>query len=81
MGPILEEQLTPLPRTHNPNERLGHASIATTERYTAVDDSEIRAAMESAHLAARTVRHGPALVQSSRQIERSCGNAKLPGKS
>ena len=24
---------------------LGHASIATTERYTAVDDSEIRAAM------------------------------------
>jgi integrase len=27
---------------------LGHASIATTERYTAVDDSEIRAAMEAA---------------------------------
>jgi integrase len=24
---------------------LGHASIATTERYTAVDDSEIRAAI------------------------------------
>jgi integrase len=27
---------------------LGHASVATTERYCAVDDSEIRAAMESA---------------------------------
>jgi integrase len=27
---------------------LGHESIATTERYTAVDDDEIRAAMESA---------------------------------
>jgi site-specific recombinase XerD len=27
---------------------LGHASIATTERYTAVDDDEIRAAMEAA---------------------------------
>jgi site-specific recombinase XerD len=27
---------------------LGHASIATTERYVAVDDSEIRAAMEAA---------------------------------
>lgn len=27
---------------------LGHASIATTERYTAVDDSEIRAAMAAA---------------------------------
>ena len=27
---------------------LGHASIATTERYTAVDDDEIRAAMMSA---------------------------------
>jgi site-specific recombinase XerD len=27
---------------------LGHASIPTTERYTAVDDSEIRAAMLSA---------------------------------
>jgi len=27
---------------------LGHASIATTERYTAVDDGEIRAAMMSA---------------------------------
>jgi hypothetical protein len=27
---------------------LGHASIATTERYTAVDDSEIRAAMVAA---------------------------------
>ena len=26
---------------------LGHASIATTERYTAVDDYEIRAAMEA----------------------------------
>jgi site-specific recombinase XerD len=29
---------------------LGHASIATTERYTAVDDDEIRAAMEAAGL-------------------------------
>lgn len=29
---------------------LGHASIATTERYTAVDDGEIRAAMEAARL-------------------------------
>jgi site-specific recombinase XerD len=29
---------------------LGHASIATTERYTAVDDSEIRAAMTAAAL-------------------------------
>ena len=27
---------------------LGHASIATTERYVAVDDSEIQAAMEAA---------------------------------
>ena len=27
---------------------LGHESIATTERYTAVDDSEMRAAMEAA---------------------------------
>ncbi len=27
---------------------LGHASIATTERYTAVDDDEIRAAMVAA---------------------------------
>jgi integrase/recombinase XerC len=27
---------------------LGHASVATTERYTAVDDAEIRAAMEAA---------------------------------
>jgi integrase len=27
---------------------LGHASIATTERYVAVDDSEIRAAMVAA---------------------------------
>jgi integrase/recombinase XerC len=27
---------------------LGHQSIATTERYCAVDDSEIRAAMEAA---------------------------------
>ncbi len=27
---------------------LGHESIATTERYTAVDDSEIRAAMTAA---------------------------------
>jgi site-specific recombinase XerD len=27
---------------------LGYASIATTERYTAVDDSEIRAAMVAA---------------------------------
>jgi integrase/recombinase XerC len=27
---------------------LGHASIATTERYTAVDYSEIRAAMAAA---------------------------------
>jgi hypothetical protein len=27
---------------------LGHASVATTERYTAVDDDEIRAAMMSA---------------------------------
>jgi integrase/recombinase XerC len=27
---------------------LGHSSISTTERYCAVDDSEIRAAMESA---------------------------------
>jgi integrase/recombinase XerC len=27
---------------------LGHASVATTERYTAVDDDEIRAAMEGA---------------------------------
>ncbi len=27
---------------------LGHASIATTERYTAVDDDEIRAAMAAA---------------------------------
>jgi integrase/recombinase XerC len=27
---------------------LGHASIATTERYTAVDDDEIRAAMMAA---------------------------------
>jgi integrase/recombinase XerC len=27
---------------------LGHASIATTERYTAVDDDEIRAAAASA---------------------------------
>jgi integrase len=27
---------------------LGHSSIATTERYCAVDDSEIRAAMEAA---------------------------------
>jgi site-specific recombinase XerD len=31
---------------------LGHASIAATERYTAVDDSEIRAAMEAAGLGA-----------------------------
>ncbi|CAN5875548.1 hypothetical protein BH09ACT7_BH09ACT7_29030 [soil metagenome] len=29
-------------------ERLGHALIATTERYTAVDDDEIRAAAMSA---------------------------------
>lgn len=27
---------------------LGHSSVATTERYTAVDDDEIRAAMMSA---------------------------------
>ncbi|MGH3555374.1 MAG: tyrosine-type recombinase/integrase, partial [Mycobacterium sp.] len=27
---------------------LGHESIATTERYTAVDDSEIRAAAAAA---------------------------------
>jgi site-specific recombinase XerD len=27
---------------------LGHASIATTERYCAVDDSEVRAAMVAA---------------------------------
>jgi integrase/recombinase XerC len=27
---------------------LGHASIATTERYTAVDDTEVRAAMIAA---------------------------------
>jgi site-specific recombinase XerC len=27
---------------------LGHSSAATTERYTAVDDSGIRAAMEAA---------------------------------
>jgi len=27
---------------------LGHESIATTERYTAVDDSETRAAMTAA---------------------------------
>ncbi|TVS76956.1 tyrosine-type recombinase/integrase [Mycobacterium helveticum] len=27
---------------------LGHASVATTERYTAVDDDEIRAAAASA---------------------------------
>jgi integrase/recombinase XerC len=27
---------------------LGHASIATTERYCAVDDAEIRAAMVAA---------------------------------
>jgi len=27
---------------------LGHASIATTERYLAVDDAEIRAAMVAA---------------------------------
>jgi integrase/recombinase XerC len=27
---------------------LGHESIVTTERYTAVDDHEIRAAMEAA---------------------------------
>jgi hypothetical protein len=43
MGPILEEQLTPLPRTHDPTERLGHASIAT-----AVDGDEIRAAAVAA---------------------------------
>jgi integrase/recombinase XerC len=30
---------------------LGHSSIATTERYCAVDDDEIRAAMEAAHFA------------------------------
>jgi integrase/recombinase XerC len=30
---------------------LGHASVATTERYTAVDDDEIRAAMEAASVA------------------------------
>jgi integrase len=29
---------------------LGHASIATTERYVAVDDSEMRAAMVAATL-------------------------------
>jgi hypothetical protein len=29
---------------------LGHQSIATTERYCAVDDSEIRATMEAAGL-------------------------------
>jgi integrase len=27
---------------------LGHASIATTERYTAVDDTEVRATMMAA---------------------------------
>ncbi|KAA1251740.1 tyrosine-type recombinase/integrase [Mycobacterium simiae] len=27
---------------------LGHSSVATTERYTAVDDDEIRAAMMAA---------------------------------
>jgi hypothetical protein len=32
---------------------LGHASIATTERYTAVDTDEVRAAMMSAESAAR----------------------------
>jgi integrase/recombinase XerC len=31
---------------------LGHSSIATTERYCAVDDSEIRAAMEAAGVGA-----------------------------
>jgi integrase len=30
---------------------LGHSSVATTERYCAVDDDEIRAAMEAAHFA------------------------------
>jgi site-specific recombinase XerD len=29
---------------------LGHASIATTERYCAVDDDEIRAAMMAAQV-------------------------------
>jgi site-specific recombinase XerC len=29
-------------------ELLGHASIATTERYTAIDDDEIRAAAMAA---------------------------------
>jgi Domain of unknown function (DUF222) len=35
-------------RTHRRSSRFGHASIATTERYTAVDDDEIRAAMMAA---------------------------------
>lgn len=41
----------PLARTRNLRAvqvLIGHASIATTERYTAVDDSEIRAAMVAA---------------------------------
>ena len=36
---------------------LGHSSVATTERYCAVDDFEIRAAMEAASAAERS---GPA---------------------
>jgi site-specific recombinase XerD len=35
-------------RNHRRSSRFGHASIATTERYTAVDDDEIRAAMMAA---------------------------------
>lgn len=35
---------------------LGHASVATTEVYTAVDDAEVRAAMESASAPSRAVR-------------------------
>jgi integrase/recombinase XerC len=35
-------------RNHRRSSRFGHASIATTERYTAVDEDEIRAAMMAA---------------------------------
>jgi site-specific recombinase XerC len=40
---------TAAPETYAPYKSLlGHESIATTQRYTAVDDGELRAAMAAA---------------------------------
>lgn len=43
--PVIEDYLTTLAAAGQP---AGHASIATTERYLAVDDAEVRATMMGA---------------------------------